>query len=717
MSLNPADIELAVKSKGSLIKDDFFADAVFEYMPSGSLVKYTGGYSLVFPCAVHGDKWAFRCWYVLISDAFNRYRLLTDYLRQHNIPYFSDIHYCEKGIVVNGQIYPTIRMKWIEGKLIKDYVKEIITDKKELRNLADKFLVLCRTLNSAHIAHGDLQHGNIIVDGKGELKLLDYDSVYVPTMGNSFLNEIDGLKDYQHPKRSNNKIASEKLDYFSQVIIYTSLLALSIAPSLAEKYQLFASESMLFTAKDFADFSRSKIYSDLKSLKDDNIDICLSWIKSSLAVKDINDLHPFRSLPIINSFAYNGSKFVGRKGVLFWEVKDADKVSIAPFNEKFERRGRKEVNVVSGLNTWEVTAENKEGQSTKKISFEAKELPSILYFKISDDQRKKYIGDVVDVEWECLNADKVTMMGSDVPLKSRQPIKVAQQINTYELKAYADEEVCSRSLVFDAFKTPTITLLASSTKLREGKGEKTKISWNVQDAQKAFLKYDDEKKDVELKSELEISPSKTTEYTLETVGLDGERTFEKKIVVEVCKEATISFKANAYHVISGSHVILSWNVENATKLMFERKGYSPKEVEASGFEEVEIDKDEKFDLIVTDAFGERRESLRVRKVLSPPLVKKVVVPEFKLGPVFNLKLEPKSFNLNTKQFEKRCANEVNITGLFSSLKLPSSSINDKYLIGKLENICSSTIKKNFEFRENLLSYFKRFKNSFRYGKQ
>jgi len=289
MSLNISDIETSVRVK-TLIKDAFFRDGKFQTKSNGSLVKYTGGYSVVFPCDVNGSKWAFRCWYVPITDAFNRYKQMTTYFKSIKTPYFSDIHYCEKGIVVNGQTYPTIRMKWVDGKLLKDYIKENISNKDKLRDLSDKFLEMCKSLNSKHIAHGDLQHGNIMVNNKGELRLLDYDSVYVPTMGNLYSDVIAGLKDYQHPKRRYNKVASEKLDYFSQVVIYTSLLALSLKAPLAEKYQLFDSESMLFSSEDFDNFRDAQIYSDLVSLKDYRINRCLEILESYLREDDINEL-------------------------------------------------------------------------------------------------------------------------------------------------------------------------------------------------------------------------------------------------------------------------------------------------------------------------------------------------------------------------------------------------------------------------------------------
>ena len=54
-------------------------------------------------------------------------------------------------------------------------------------------------LERAGIAHGDLQHGNIFVVDD-ELKLIDYDGMFVPRLAGCRSNEL-GIEHYQHPQR------------------------------------------------------------------------------------------------------------------------------------------------------------------------------------------------------------------------------------------------------------------------------------------------------------------------------------------------------------------------------------------------------------------------------------------------------------------------------------------------------------------------------------
>lgn len=41
---------------------------------------------------------------------------------------------------------------------------------------------MCKKLHEKSIAHGDLQHGNILVDSNGNIYLIDYDSMFVPSL-------------------------------------------------------------------------------------------------------------------------------------------------------------------------------------------------------------------------------------------------------------------------------------------------------------------------------------------------------------------------------------------------------------------------------------------------------------------------------------------------------------------------------------------------------
>lgn len=267
MSLDIQDIITSV-SVPSLVLDEFIRRGSFAKLRNGDVQAYVGGFSVVFPVIVNGEKWAYRCWHIPIDDAYERYRLIGNYLETKKLPYFCSFSYTQQGVVVNGQKYPTTKMRWADGVTLKEYICKNCYSPNKLLALAAGFLEMCKTLHENHIAHGDLQHGNIIVSPSGRLYLVDYDSLYVPTMGNRFRDSISGLVDYQHPKRKSNRLASEKLDYFSELVIYLSLLAIAEKPNLVNAYQVEDTECLLFKASDFSNFSNSSIYRDLMGLSD-----------------------------------------------------------------------------------------------------------------------------------------------------------------------------------------------------------------------------------------------------------------------------------------------------------------------------------------------------------------------------------------------------------------------------------------------------------------
>lgn len=266
---------------------------------------YTGGFAVVFPFLVNGEKWAFRCWSADLGNVENRLHKLSKELDILQLPYFCNFAYEPIGIVVNGQPYPTTRMNWIEGQNIKDYLCENRNDSNKIRKLAEDFLQMCRTLHKYKIAHGDLQHGNILVDNYGQLFLIDYDSVYIPALqGESDI--ISGLPDYQHPKRIDNKIASEKLDYFSELIIYLSICSIAENPYLVEKYQVDDSDRLLFSKEDYIDFTQSQIYKDISALGRDFHEL-LDIIDGYLSNQNINDLQPFNEVLLDKKIVFTAS--------------------------------------------------------------------------------------------------------------------------------------------------------------------------------------------------------------------------------------------------------------------------------------------------------------------------------------------------------------------------------------------------------------------------
>lgn len=227
------------------------------------LLSHNGGKAIVYEIQTNPKKYALKCWIEDLGDLKIRYKAIDDYLKTVQISYFVDFAYQEQGILVNGHKFPIIRMEWVEGISFKKFISNNINNPASIRNFAEKFLEMVIILHQNNISHGDLQHGNIMVRKNGELCLIDYDSLYVPQLSNATDN-IKGLPGYQHPNRHKLNKLSPKADYFSELVIYLSLLVLSENPNFWQHIQ--PEERLLFSEKDLLKPQSSKRFQELKNL-------------------------------------------------------------------------------------------------------------------------------------------------------------------------------------------------------------------------------------------------------------------------------------------------------------------------------------------------------------------------------------------------------------------------------------------------------------------
>ena len=146
----------------------------------------------------NGD-FAVRCFRGYLGDRDQRYRAIQEHVRTSPVGYLSEFSYAPEGILVGGNRFPILFMNWIEGPTLDLYIGEMLTAPDVLLHLADEWLRLLNALRASGIAHGDLQHGNIIVE-HGQLRLVDHDGIFVPKMEGWTASEV-GHQHYQHPRR------------------------------------------------------------------------------------------------------------------------------------------------------------------------------------------------------------------------------------------------------------------------------------------------------------------------------------------------------------------------------------------------------------------------------------------------------------------------------------------------------------------------------------
>jgi len=160
-------------------------------------------------------------------------------------------------------------MDWIDGRTLNEYVDFLVTGSNAaaLTTLAGRWRELVALLQRSEFAHGDLQHGNVMVDQDGQLRLVDFDGVWIPQLAGQPPPTEYGHPNYQHPLHHN---WDRWLDTFSALVIYLSLVALSKDPALW--LALYNSKNLLFAKTDFFPPFKTETWKQLAALRDPQVD-------------------------------------------------------------------------------------------------------------------------------------------------------------------------------------------------------------------------------------------------------------------------------------------------------------------------------------------------------------------------------------------------------------------------------------------------------------
>jgi formylglycine-generating enzyme required for sulfatase activity len=226
-------------------------------------------------CSATGDRrWAVKCFTRAVPGQRERYAAISDHLRQAQLRFTVEFRYLEQGIRVAGQWYPVLKMDWVEGLLLNEFVRQYLDRPAMLEALANLWVKLAGKLRNAGIAHGDLQHGNVLlVPGRDEkhlaLRLVDYDGMFVPALARNPSGEV-GHPSYQHPQRLREAIYSAEVDRFPLLVIYTAIRAL-ITGGRPMWDRFDNGDNLLFCRMDFEAPTKSALFAALLRASDPEV--------------------------------------------------------------------------------------------------------------------------------------------------------------------------------------------------------------------------------------------------------------------------------------------------------------------------------------------------------------------------------------------------------------------------------------------------------------
>ena len=282
------DYSEAVQSPGLCFRGTDLEAGEVSRNQRGMPLVFSGAFACVYRVSVGNRTFAVRCFTREVSDQQSRYGELSSYLLNVLPPSFVHFEYVEHGISIRGDRYPIVRMEWVDGELLSRFVGSRLDQPDTLRRVAAQWRGgPTASLRGLRIAHNDLQHGNVMVQRDGGIRLVDYDGMFLPEFRGERSPEL-GHKNYQHPQRSSEHY-DENVDNFPSLVIYLSLLAIASDPGL---WDFHDEDNLLFTRRDYADPRGSEVFGRLKSSQDEAVARLAERLEEycALPVEDVPDL-------------------------------------------------------------------------------------------------------------------------------------------------------------------------------------------------------------------------------------------------------------------------------------------------------------------------------------------------------------------------------------------------------------------------------------------
>ncbi len=253
--------QTAVQNPKINFRDPDLARSTAECGANGMPLTYSGGFATTFRMRDDGAEWAVRCFISPVAQLEKRYKIIGRYISQDPPAFLVNAALLSNGIQVDAHWHSVIKMEWLGGYMLNAYIETQLQAASKIIKLRDELMELAAAMQARDMAHGDLQHGNIIVSN-GRPRLVDYDGIYLPELSGMVPNEL-GHKHYQHPQRAQQDWGPH-MDRFSQIVLHVGLTAIAQRRDLWQKFN--NAENVLFKRSDFTDPASSELFSELRRI-------------------------------------------------------------------------------------------------------------------------------------------------------------------------------------------------------------------------------------------------------------------------------------------------------------------------------------------------------------------------------------------------------------------------------------------------------------------
>lgn len=238
-----------------------------------------GGFASVFRIVSADGRrsWAVKCFLRPTAELSDRYRAIEERLAGIGDFWKVGFGYDPEGLfhLPENRWVPVLKMTWVNGTRLIPWLEDRLGDAAALRRMAQEFTNVVGALERAGIAHGDLQHGNIIVVAGDRIRLVDYDGMYVPALKGFRMPEC-GVPHYQPPDRGERGYFGPAADRFSARVIRLGIRAVAADPGLWDRLHETDGEYLILRDTDFAEPGRSEALRLLQASDD-------PWVRAETA--------------------------------------------------------------------------------------------------------------------------------------------------------------------------------------------------------------------------------------------------------------------------------------------------------------------------------------------------------------------------------------------------------------------------------------------------
>ena len=264
----PTDYHEAIQHPNFCFRDPELSRCEPALNAFGLPMPCSGNFAIVYRlnCPVTQRSWAVKCFIYEVSGLQQRYHAISEHLRRARLPFMVTFDYLQEGIRIHGSWFPVLKMPWVEGVTLNEFVRQHVEKQRSLAALCRLWVRLSRKLRRAEVAHADIQHGNVLLvptsdPGRVALRVIDYDGMYIPALASVGSGEV-GHPSYQHPERIRSGTYGPEVDRFSHLAIYVALRSLIICgKDLWDRYD--NGDNLLFRREDYAAPAASLLFNKL----------------------------------------------------------------------------------------------------------------------------------------------------------------------------------------------------------------------------------------------------------------------------------------------------------------------------------------------------------------------------------------------------------------------------------------------------------------------